>query len=75
MAKLLETELADKDYLTSSHKEQLVYAVDEHTDRLGEVMAPVPIDVRSRDREYDERFNHVMELIDLLVNYRVGGRR
>ena len=75
MAELLETELADKDYLTSSHKQQLTDQVEEYTDRLLEVIQPVPTEVRSRDREYDTAFNNVSELIDRLVNYRVGGRR
>jgi hypothetical protein len=75
MTELLETELADKDHLTISHKEQLVEAVDYYTDRIGEVMAPVPVEVRRRDREYAAAFNNVSELIDRLVNLRVGGRR
>ena len=75
MSELLETELADKDYLTSSHKQQLTDKVEEYTDRLLEVMAPVPIDTRSRDREYSRAYHNVAELIRRLVNYRVGGRR
>jgi hypothetical protein len=75
MSELLKSELADKTYLTSSHKQQLTDQVEEYTNRLAEVMGPVPVDVRSRDRAYDAAFNNVSELIDLLVNYRVGGRR
>lgn len=75
LKQLLESELANKTYLTNSHKQQLVGVVEEYIPRIDETMGPVPADVRRRDREYIDMFDYVAELVDGLDQFPVGGRR
>lgn len=69
----LTTELGNKRYIMLSHQEQLTEAIVAYISRLNTIMEPVPRDVRSRDREYDEAVDRVGELIQRVEDIPVRG--